>query len=137
MRRCGDLARWESDTNTATIHFSEERFASNENIDAAHQLPSGNLVLSTAVSAVLGQNELSFEKGDLIEFDPVTDTASLFSAHENFANVSDIDAVHVLSDGHIILSTKTAATLGQNSLSFQKGDLVEYDPSADTAARSQ
>jgi len=129
-----DLVEWDPDSNTATLRFSEESLAANEKIDAAHVLPNGNIVLSTAAVAVLGQNEFSFERGDLVEFDPVSEMASLFFSCENFAGIEDIDAVHVLSDGHIVLSTKTAARLGLNGLSFEDGDLVEYDPDTDTAS---
>ncbi len=43
----------------------------------------------------------------------------------------DITAVQVLSNGHIVLSPMGITTLG--GMSIAAGDLVDYDPLADTA----
>ena len=87
------------------------------------------VILSTDSDAILGG--LSFTDIDLAEYDPPTDTASLFFDGSLTTLNVDIDAVHVLANGHIVLSPKGDATLG--GLSFEDGDLVDYDPVADTA----
>ncbi len=94
-------------------------------------LSNGHIIFSTTNNATLGG--LSFGADDLVDYDPIADTATLyFDGGALFsATDEDIDAVHVLSNGHIILSTRDDATLG--GLSFGDDDLVDYDPIADTA----
>ena len=124
-----DLASYDLETGTASLFFSGDLFLSNENIDAAHILEDGRIILSTAGAASLGG--LTFGDGDLVEYDPGTGTASLFFSEGSFSGNEDIDAVHVLANGKILLSTAGSATLG--GLSFQDGDIVEYDPDSQTA----
>lgn len=127
--RDGDLVEYNPLTDTATLIFNEDLFASGEDIDAVHILPNGNFVLSTTSNAILGG--IGFTDGDLVEYNPLTAMASLFFSEANFGGGEDIDAVMVLDNGNIVLSTQTAASLG--GLSFDEGDLVEYDPLADIA----
>ena len=87
------------------------------------------VVLSTDSDAVLAG--LSFTDIDLAEYNPATGTAALLFEGGLTALDKDIDAVHVMQDGHIVLSTKDDATLG--GLSFEDADLVKYDPLTDTA----
>jgi len=125
----GDIAEYDPATDTATLYFDENLFGGDEDIDAAHILESGNIVLSTGGAATLGGP--TFADGDLIEYNPTTDTATLFFGEGLFGSDEDIDAVHVLTNGNIILSTIDGATLG--GLSFGDGDLIEYNPTTDTA----
>lgn len=110
------------------VSFSNTR----EDIDAAHLLPDGRIILSTVGDATLGG--LSFGDDDLIAYDPSTDTASLFfNGGTSFSNsFEDINAVHLLPGGLIVLSTVGNATLG--GLSFGDDDLIAYDPVSDTAS---
>jgi hypothetical protein len=122
--RNGDLIEYNPNTDKATQFFSESRFSRNENIDAADILPNGNIVLSTTRTAKLGG--LRFRNGDLVEYNPNTDKATLFFSEGLFSHNTDIDAVDVLPDGSIVLSTKGPATLG--GLRFRKNDLIRYFP---------
>jgi len=88
-----------------------------------------NLVLSTSSGETLGG--LSFEDGDLVDYDTSGDISTLFFNEDLFSNGEDIDAVHVLANGNIVLSTQGYATLG--GLSFDDGDLIEYNTSTNTA----
>ena len=125
-----DLVLYDPDTNTATLFFSGGTlFSHNENIDAVAALGNGNIILSTDGNATLGG--LTFEDGDLVEYNPVTDTATLFFDETLFSHNEDIDAFAVLGNGNIILSTDGNAALG--GLTFEDGDLVEYNPVTDTA----
>jgi PEP-CTERM motif-containing protein len=74
---------------------------------------------------------LTFRDGDLVDFNPVTGTASLFFNEDLFAQDEDIDGVHVLSDGSILLSTRNGASIG--GITFLDGDVVRYVPSTNTA----
>jgi hypothetical protein len=128
----GDLAEYDSATDTATLYFDGSSLFGNPStdIDAAHILENGNIILSTLNGATLGG--LSFGKGDLIEYNPITDTATLCFDEDLFAqNNENIDAVYFFESGNIILSTTGNATLG--GLSFSSDDLIEYNPTTDTA----
>lgn len=125
----GDIAEYDPATNTATLYFDENLFGGDEDIDAAHILDNGNIILSAEGGATLGG--LSFGDGDLIEYNPTTGSGTLFFSEGLFGSDEDIDAVHILTNGNIILSTIDGATLG--GLSFGDGDLIEYNPTTDTA----
>ena len=69
------------------------------------------MVLSTSVDATLGG--VNFTEGDLVEYDIASDTAVIiFNGASLFGGPEDIDAVHILPSGNIVLSTETGATLG-------------------------
>lgn len=125
----GDIAEYDPATNTATLYFVENLFGGDEDIDAVHILDNGNIILSAESGATLGG--LSFGDGDLIEYNPTTGSGTLFFGEGLFGSDEDIDAVHILTNGNIILSTIDGATLG--GLSFGDGDLIEYNPTTDTA----
>ena len=90
---------------------------------------NATIILSTDNTETLGG--LTFSKGALVEYNPTTDTATLYFDGSLFGGPADIDAVHVLANGNIVLSTAAAATLG--GLTFGKDDLIEYNPTTDTA----
>ena len=95
-------------------------------------VPAGGglpLILSTEGAATLGG--LSFTDKDLAEYDPVGDTATLYLDGVSVGVTQDIDAVHVLTNDRIVLSTINTTTLG--GITFENEDLVEYDPVSDTA----
>ncbi len=77
----------------------------------------------------------NFEDDDYILYDPVTDTASMYFDNSALGyNVNDADAVHLMKNGHIVISAADAgSTVGSNSLAFEPGDLVVYDPILQTA----
>jgi hypothetical protein len=129
-----DLVDYDPVSGTASLLFDGGSLFSNgrEDINAAHVLSNGHIILSTVGNARLGG--LTFGDDDLVDYDPASDTASLFfDGGSLFSNTSeDIDAVYVLSNGNIILSTVGNATLG--GLTFGDDDLVVYDPLSDTAS---
>ncbi len=121
----GDMAEYNPVTDSATLFFDEDWFSGDANINAVYVRSDGLIILSTNNDEILGG--LSFEDEDLVLYNPVTDTASLYLNGDNvFNEEEDIDAVHVLSTGNIVLSTLEGATIG--GLTFEDGDLVEYDP---------
>lgn len=124
----GSLIEYDISTNTSEMILDEgEIFTGNTDIDAAYILNNGHIVLSTNLTATIGG--LTFEDGDLVEYDPGTKTATLFFDEDLFGDDENIDAVSVLGNGHIILSTANSAKLGGTLL--DEGDLVEYDPLTD------
>jgi hypothetical protein len=126
-----DLAEYNQGTDTGTLYFDGGALFSftNEDIDAVHVLGNGNIVLSTIADATLGG--LSFTDGDLIEYNPGTDTATLLLDESLFTGDENIDAAYVRSNGNIILSTVDAGRIG--GLNFSEGDLIEYNLGTDTA----
>ena len=86
------------------------------------------LISATEDGTTLGG--LTFDDGDLILYDPVAGTATMFldaSALAGGDTLNDIDAVHLLPNGHIIMSTTTdGAVIG--GVTFNAEDLVLYDP---------
>ena len=126
----GDLIEYNPTTDTATLYLDESLFVGgNEDITSVHILDNDNIILSTADDAELGG--LNFTNGELVEYNPYLDTATLFFDNNLFSASEDIDALHILDNGNIILSTAGAATLG--GLTFADGDLVEYNPTTDVA----
>lgn len=72
----------------------------------------------------------NFENHDLIIYDPQTDEAVMFfdDSVTNGGRIDDINAVHLLKNGHIILSANGSSVIGTNNLAFEPWDLVRYDP---------
>ncbi len=72
----------------------------------------------------------NFENDDLIIYDPQTDEAVMFfdDSVTNGGRIDDINAVHLLKNGHIILSANGSSIIGTNNLAFEPWDLVRYDP---------
>jgi hypothetical protein len=121
--RNGDIARYDTSTDTATLFFSEDLFTFTEDVDAFELLSNDHLLLSTKSGASLGG--LTFLDGDLVEYDPATDTAVLYFSESLFSSDTEVDAATVLPNGHLVLSTQGGGTLG--GLTFRDGDLAEYD----------
>lgn len=128
--RDGDIARYDTVSGVATLFFDEDLFAASENVDAFVIRPNGNILLSTTSAATLGG--LTFRDGDIAEYNPGTNTATLFFNENLFSNDADIDAFDVLGNGHYVLSTAAGETVA--GLAFRDGDLVEYDPVSATAS---
>lgn len=131
----GSLVEFNPNNGDASLYFDGDLFSGSEDIDAMSLTPTGNLILSTSTGATLGG--LGFSPGDLVEYDPDTDIATLLFDGDNFKLGEDIDAVHFLANGNIILSTENDATLGDGTvweIDFEDGDLVEYDFVTETAS---
>ncbi len=118
-----DLVLFDTATSTASLFFDGNLYKKDEDTNAVSVLKNGNLLLSTRTSAILGG--LAFRDGDIVEYDPVTDTASLYFSEDYFKGNEEISAVSLLSNGNLVLSTRREASLG--GVTFQKWDLVEYN----------
>ncbi len=120
-----DLVEYNPVTGTASLFFDGGALFSNgfEDIDAVHILNNGNILLSTSTGATIGGS--TFEDGDIVEYNPITGIATLFFDEDLFSADEDIDAVHLLNNGNLVISTTGGATMG--GLTFEDGDLVEYN----------
>ncbi len=89
-----DLIEYNPTTDVATLFLDGNLLTgTGTNIDAAHILESGNIILSTTGAATLGG--LSFGDGDLAEYNPTTDVATLYFDESLFSNNANIDGVYV------------------------------------------
>jgi hypothetical protein len=123
-------------TNTVNVLFNGAALFESSwvQLDAFHILPNGNYIISAgAFTHTLGG--LNFAMGDLVEYNPVSNIATLFFDHNLLVTGGarpDIDAVYVRPNGNIILSIFDRASLA--GLWFGPDDLVEYNPTTNTAA---
>ncbi|GJM24112.1 MAG: hypothetical protein DHS20C16_05270 [Phycisphaerae bacterium] len=129
-----DLVEYNPDTHTATLLFDgSTRFAATgEDIDAIYVRENGNFVMSTIADAGLGG--LNFTDGDIIDYNPTTNLSTLLVSEAALFDDGDgdVDAVHVLENGNLLISAlDTTETV--SGISFADGDVFEYDPINDTA----
>ncbi|MGI9203362.1 MAG: DNRLRE domain-containing protein, partial [Woeseiaceae bacterium] len=126
-----DLIILDPVADSATMLFDGSALftSGSTDISAVHVQDNGHLLLTNEYSATLGG--VNFGPTDIINYDPESNVATMFLDGSTVGLTAWIDAVHLLDNGHIVLSTDGSATLG--GLSFAEGDLVEYDPVADSA----
>jgi hypothetical protein len=129
----GDIVSFDPDANTTSILFDEPgKFVANEDIDAVHVRANGHILFSTRSPGTFtgsNTNTLDFLDGDIVEYNPSSNTASIFFNESNFGPNLDITAFHLLDNGHFVISTENNSDLG----AVGNGDLIEYDPVAMTA----
>lgn len=104
-----------------------------ERIDAVWIRDNGNIVLSTAGNANLVGTPIRDE--DIVEFDPSGPTVLipfLFDGSVEIVGGSDVDAVHVLDDDNLLLSTTGNETVG--GVAFRDGDVILFDRSTSTGS---
>ena len=147
----GDVVHYKQETDEAHILLTEDIFrtangemGSNEEIDALHYIPSnGHYLLSTRAHAYLGQPLVAIRPGDIVEYDPVQDQAQIIFSQDLFrkangepANAANVDALFQSDSNTLYLSTKHIERLGvgEEMLTFKKGDVVRYDISQDQAS---
>ena len=111
------------------LFIGADHFYEKENIDGLFIRSNGNFVLSTSANAKLGTN---FRNEDVVEYNPSTQTfvGFLFDGSAR-GSVTDIDAVHLLDDGTMLLSSKRDRQIA--GVNFLDGDVVLFDPSINTA----
>lgn len=94
-----------------------------QNIDALAFLPSGNLLLSTSSSGMIG--ELAVKDGDIVELDLETGIATMFLQEGAQGQPVDVDALDVLPDGHLLISFQKEEVV--YGIPVHDGDVIEYD----------
>ncbi len=132
-----DLVLYDPILDEATLFFDHSATAGAdvEDINALHLLPNGHIILSadphSGGTHTLGG--ISFDESDLVRYDPINNTAVLiFDGSAIFTDAGEnIDAVYVLDNGNLVISTTGVADIGGTS--FDQSDLVEYDPGGGTA----
>ena len=94
------------------------------------------LSVSTPLNSTSIGGLSNFENHDLIIYDPSTDEAVMFfdDSVDNGGRIADINATHLMKNGHIIISANGNSLIGSNDLEFDAWDLVRYDPIVGTAS---
>ena len=118
-------------TFVQTLFNGDSQFTqTDENVDAVWIRDNGNIIMSTVATATLAG--VTFRDEDIIEFDPSGPTVTiLFDGSVQIAGNSDVDAVHVLDDDNLLLSTQANETVG--GVAFRDGDVILFDRSTNTA----
>lgn len=107
-----------------------------DDINATHLLKNGHIILSANGPSTIGTNDVEFDPWDLVRYDPILGTATLFLDGETvFADHEDINIndVYVMDDCNasnnslqcsLVLTTTTGGVIGSNNLPFTASDLV-------------
>ena len=91
------------------------------NINGLDWLPNGNVLLSATLDTEIG--DLEYHVGDVVEYNPATDTATAFFSHEvfltgeeggNFNATPVVDAVQLLENGNLLISTTNTVQIGSS-----------------------
>ncbi|MBW8015216.1 MAG: PEP-CTERM sorting domain-containing protein [Planctomycetes bacterium] len=126
----GDLFEYNPNTGQSSLYFSGKLFDKKENIDAVYVRSNGNVVFSTKDDAKLAN--VSFGKGDIVEYDPVADQLNILMDGGTIGSNGNVQAVHLLDDGDILFSIHGPSKL--NDLKVHKGDLFRFDVQSGTTS---
>lgn len=129
-------------SNTATVSTGLYNFdqtgtnntsTNNTNITAPVASATERFLLSVSSGGTSsigdGSGSLDFTDNDLIIYNPVLDEAVMYLDNSALSyGLDDPNAVHLLPNGHVILSADGASTIGGNAQAFEPNDLVSWDP---------
>ena len=126
-----DIINYDADADTSTRTFEGDAvYSFDEETNGIHVQSNGKILLTTESSAIIGT--LFFNDEDIVEYDPTTGIATMiFDGSAVNSSIGEINALSLLDNGNIVISTTSSATIG--SLSFNDDDLVEYNPTSGTA----
>lgn len=127
---------------------SIEGFDLNE-ADGVHLFDNGKIALSARQPSSIGSNNLSFQPEDIVIYDPISKTASLFFDGSSvfFPPVdgnANIDAIYISDDlTEVYLSTAGASRISKvlmpgaqaDDVLFERGDIVRYRFAADESTQ--
>jgi hypothetical protein len=133
--RDGDVVAYDPATRRFTRQFAESAlFAGDEDLDALWVDADATLLYSTETQATPRGTSLSVKDGDLVRYDAAANTHAVeFSEAAVFGGAdADVDALHVLDDGRLLLSTDETETLpGElDWLRVTDGAVFAVDPAA-------
>jgi hypothetical protein len=99
-----DLIEYDPATGIASLYFDPDTiFALDEQVDAVHVRPTGQIILSTGNSAAIGA--LSFTNGQVVEYDPGTGVATLLYDAELLPGGQNVRAVFLPEPESALLLT--------------------------------
>lgn len=133
----GDLVSNTATVSTGLYNFDQvgtnNSSTNNTNITDPVATATDRFLLSVSSGGLSsigdGTGALNFDDNDLIIYDPVQDSAVSYLDNDALGyNLDDPNAVHLLPNGKVVLSTANASSMGANNLSFEVNDLVLWDP---------
>ncbi len=122
----GDVVVYDPADGLASMLIQESVLSSGDvDIDAFHLLDNGNFLLSIKQNdRVIGG--LTVSDGDVIEYDPTTNTATLRLAEAAWGQGVEVDGVSQLGNSlFITVANNGSRTLGGATIS--DGDILRYD----------
>lgn len=127
-----DLLLYDRSSGVASLYLDlTSVLGAPEDVDAVFVLPNGHILLSTTTGASIGG--LSFADEDVVEYDPLSGTATLyFDGTSVLGGSEDIDAVQIGPSGQLLFSTTTNVTVGGTT--YNRNDLLAYDASSGTVS---
>lgn len=127
-----DLITYDTTTGTASLYLDlTSVLGASKDVNAVYVLANGDVLLSTTTGASIGA--LSFGSQDIVEYNPSTGTASLyFDGTAVLGKNANVDAVQVGPSGQIVFSTASNLKLGGTT--YNKNDLLAYDPISGTVS---
>lgn len=133
------LVEYDPDTDTGVVAFDLDLEFPEvaRDIDAAHWLPNGDLVISTQGDVTI--DGVEYSAADLIKLDRTAGTASLYfdavaAGLDGLQNtIANIDAVH-LFEGNILFSVAGSAGASFKGVNYTNADVIQYDPDTDTGS---
>jgi hypothetical protein len=117
--------------DSAEIFLSELVYGASVDVDAVDVLPDGDVLVSFSHNETI--QGIPFLDGDVVRYHMADGSVSLFLPESIFAFDSDVDGLHVMGNGRVLLSTRSNSQIG--ALAFDDDDIVEYDPVSGTATK--
>ena len=116
-------------TGSYVVEFSGEAagIPAGVNVDAL-TLSNGDLIVSFDVATELGGK--FYQDEDLVRYDGVSFSMFLQGATAGIEARLDVDGVHQLDNGSLLLSMDVAGSV--DGISFEGADVLEYDPASVT-----
>jgi subtilisin family serine protease len=136
-----DVAQYDTAAGTWSVYFDGSDVGlSSFDIDALAVLPGGQVLLSLTAAGTIGG--VSADDSDILQFTPVTlgpSTSGTWALYFDGSDVGlstndeDIDALAVLSNGHLVISVTGSPTVSGLS-GLQDEDLIRFTPTSLGAA---
>jgi hypothetical protein len=123
----GDAVSLDETPGSARLWLSESIFDVDADLDALDVLPDGRVVLSVAEDQLVSINGFPFDDGDLVIYDPVTDSAGMFLSELAYGTSVDVDGVDVLPDGDVVISFSHNEIVPAFGVVLD-GDLIRFHP---------
>lgn len=129
-----DLVLYDPIGGTASFLIDGTSFfdGTTSDFDAITQLPNGNYLFSTLAAASVGGS--AFTDGDIMEWDPIGGTVSLWASMASIFDdgVGDIGGLHYMPDGSLLMTFNDNETISGTAI--READIVRWDPLSDSAS---
>ncbi len=90
------------------------------------EIDPDSIILSTTNNSAIGGQAI--DQDEAVEYDAGADSGTLYIDDATFDGNPNIDAIHLLSYGNLVISTTGSSSIGGNA--FLNGDLIEISPTA-------